>query len=85
MTSVPAWLTRPDPDWSGFTWEQVEALTILRHRCTDTDDLMWAGVPVMRSDGAAVISPLTLERIETWTAIYWARQWSEQFSITPDE
>jgi hypothetical protein len=84
--NLPGFLARPDPDYSQFSVEQVDALMTLGHQWATcgSDDLFWAGVPVMRDDGAMHIVPLTVSRVEFYAATYWTRHSSELFVLSPD-
>lgn len=50
-----------------------------------TRDRYWAGTIVLREDGAAVVVPLTIDRVEADAGLYAERGWSESFTLTPDE
>jgi hypothetical protein len=82
---MPSWLRQPDADWRGFSAAEADALAEMRREWAlmGTADRFHAGVPVLRDDGAASIKPLTVERVETYSALYWERRWSESFVLTP--
>jgi hypothetical protein len=83
---IPPFLIHPDPDFGPFNKIEAAALMPLRRQWarSGSDDLFWAGVPVMRDDGAMHIEPLTVSRVEFYAATYWTRRSSELFVLSPD-
>jgi hypothetical protein len=82
----PAFLSRPDPDLSKFTEAQAVKLYLLRERndVWTSADRDFAGVPMMRDDGANQIVPFSIGLVEPHCKRYWRQEASESFVLTND-
>ena len=67
--------------------EQVALLPIkYRWEAMDIHDTRWwSGVSRLREDGAAVITPLTVERVDAYARAYWADGTTSPWSMPPNE
>ena len=86
MTSLPRFLRGPDPNFGGFSHEQVADLYRLRalNGMAGQTDRFHAGVPRMRDDGAMQIVPLTIELVESHAYRYWSHIATELFVLAPE-
>ena len=80
----PAFLSRPDPSFAAFSREQVADLYALRDlaRVWTSADRDFAGVPMMRDDGANQIVPFSIDLVEPHCRRYWRHEASESFVLT---
>jgi len=81
---MPAFLRHPDPDFSGFTREQVADLYALRDRPWSSQDRDFAGIPVLEIGNRARVLPLTIEYVEAHAYRYYRDRCSESFVLTND-
>lgn len=64
--------------------EQAALLPLqVQWRQQGSEDRFWAGVPVLRDDGAAQILPLTVERVEPHAHRYWRHDANPLFTLSP--
>ena len=85
MSYYPHFLSQRDPDWSGFTAEQADAIVELRRvwSLQGTQDRYHAGVTLLRDDGANQIVPLTVDLVEPHAHRYWRHERNESFVLSP--